>query len=130
MGFIWFRRIVTLLLIGLLLVLFWLPQTLLVRAAEEWDAAIDRASDALSAGDTERAARECDALVRRFEEQKDTLERFLNHDAVDAVLSALWEAKTLASAADAPGALAALAAARGSTQHLVCIERFTWNALL
>ena len=130
MGFIRFRRAVTVLLVALMLLLFWLPQHFLARAAAEWEDAIDRASDDLRAGETERAARECTALVERFGNQKDTLERFLNHDAVDAVLSDLWQAKTLADAADAPGALAALAAARGSAQHLVCIERFTWNALL
>lgn len=130
MGFIRFRAVCTVLLCALLAVLFWLPQGMLMQNAAEWTAAMDRAEAALKAGDLSTAHAECAALTASFQAKEDALERFLNHDAVDAVLSSLTEAQALAEARDASGALAAIVSARGGLEHLLCIEKFTWNALL
>ena len=130
MGFIRFRAVCTVLLCALLAVLFWLPQRMLTKNAADWTAAMDRAEAALKVNDLATARAECAALTASFQAKESTLERFLNHDAVDAVLTSLMEAQALAEAADAPGALSAIVSARGGLEHLLCIERFTWNALL
>ena len=130
MGFIWFRRVCTALLCALLAVLFTVPGRYLDAQSAAWNDAIDAAGAALRAGDYQRAGTNADALVSSFAEAKPALERFLHHDAVEGVFAALMEAEVLCAAHDAPGALAALAAAKGGIEHLLCIERFTWNALL
>jgi len=130
MGFIWFRRVCTLLLCALLLVLFTLPSRYLTTRSAVWNAEIDTASAALQSGAFSAAQARTDALASSFSDAKPALERFLHHDAVESVLAALMEAEVLCAVHDAPGAIAALAAAKGGIEHLLCIERFTWNALL
>ena len=123
MTFLRFRTVCTVLFCAGLLALFWIPQRMLMQSAEE-------AADLMRAGEYERGERVCKALYESFRDRMDALERFLNHDAVDAVLTSLREASALAEAGDAAGTLSALASAQGGIDHLVCIERFTWNALL
>ena len=130
MGFIRFRTVCTVLLFALLLVLFWVPQHMLTERAAEWTAQMDRAENAIQNGDFAAAQAECGALRTSFSECENALERFLNHDDVDAVLTSLSQANTLAAIGDASGTLAALSDARGQLLHLLCIEQFTWNALL
>ncbi len=130
MSFIRFRTVSTILLTLLLLALFWFPQRMLNRCTADWEEKIASTSDALLSGRFSDAQQFCGELQEDFQRNKEALERFLNHDAVDSVATALGEAEILIRAEDAPGALSALAAARGAMEHLLCIERFTWNALL
>lgn len=130
MGFIRFRAVCTVALCLLLLALFWVPQRMLAVCSEEWNAEMDRAIESLKSGDLPTAQKRCAALTESYRQKKASLERFLNHDAVESVMSAFGEAEVLAGAEDTAGALAALARARGGIGHLLCIERFTWNALL
>ena len=130
MGFIWFRRICTVLLCLLLAATFWLPQRVLSQYAAQWYDKIDAASDALHDGDSKAAAAHCAELAASYRQRRDVLERFLNHDTVTAVMCAAGEAEVFAQVGDAPGALAALATMREGIEMLVRIERFTWNALL
>ena len=130
MGFVRFRTVCTVLMAALLLALFWLPQRMLLRASDAWTAQMDAAQDALQKGDTTGAQAVCSELLQSYQSREKQLERFLNHDAVDSVLTALQQAASLAAVQDISGALAALTDARGGLAHLLCIERFTWNALL
>ncbi|MBR0424930.1 MAG: DUF4363 family protein [Clostridia bacterium] len=130
MTFLRFRTVCTVLFCAGLLALFWIPQRMLMQSADEWNRAAEEAADLMRAGEYERGERVCKALYESFRDRMDALERFLNHDAVDAVLTSLREASALAEAGDAAGTLSALASAQGGIDHLVCIERFTWNALL
>ncbi len=130
MGFIRFRTVSTVLLCALLLALFWFPQRLVIRAAKDWNDQIEHAATALTTGDFSTAKAHCDALLASATEREPALERFLNHDTVDAVLAALKEAQVLTEVRDVPGALAALTAAKGAIAYAESIERFAWNDLL
>ncbi len=130
MGFIRFRRVCTALLCVLLAVLFTAPSRYVTTRSAAWTAEIDAVAAALQCGEFAAAQARADGLVSSFTDAKPSLERFLHHDAVESVLADLMEVKVLCGVNDAPGALAALAAARGGIERLLCIERFTWNALL
>lgn len=130
MGFIRFRAVCTSLLCALLLALFWFPSRMLKRSADEWNAAISAASEALAAGDDAVSQEAVTALLNSYAQKEHALERFLHHAAVDDVLSALEQAKALTDLGDRAGALSALAAAKGGIAHLLCMERFSWNGLL
>lgn len=130
MGFIRFRTVSTVLLCALLVALFWFPQKMVNQAAKDWTARIEQASIALKSGDFSTAKAQCDALLASATEREPALERFLNHDSVDAVLAALKEAKVLTEVHDVPGTLAALTAAKGAIAYMESIERFMWNDLL
>ena len=130
MAYLRFRRVCTVLFCALLLALFRLPQQKLKNDAARWTEILQNANAALLDGDTVRAQAECDALVTSFRAEEEALERFLNHDIVHAVLSDLRQAKALANAGDRSGALLALTAAESDIEQMLCIEQFTWNALL
>ena len=130
MGFTIFRTIMTIAVCCFLAMLFLLPSAALDRFSAEADAQIGRAETALISGDTDAAARYCEALAALVRERMPMLERFLNHSDIDELDAAVAVA-ACAARLDEPGAACeALAQARSLLVRIRGIEHFSWNNLL
>ena len=130
MGFTVFRAIATILICALLLLLFVLPSQYLDRLANEADALIETAQDALYRNDLNAAHACCRSLVALSETHMPALERFLNHSNVDTLAGSFAVAEAAVRVGDAGAALEALAEARTMLIRLRGIEHFSFNNLL
>lgn len=130
MGFTIFRTTVTILICCFLVMLFLLPSAILTRFTEQADALLESAENALLSDDTDAAESYCAALYELMREQMPVLDRFLNHESVDALHARIVIADFALRAGD-PGTTAeALAEARSILVCLEAIEHFSWNNLL
>ena len=130
MGFSIFRGVMTALFCLLLLFLFLVPSQYLVRVSDRAQESIDRAKAAILAGDPAGAAAPCGTLLALYDEHALALERFLNHEAVDAFGSALAIANASLSVGDADAAYTALTEAEALLTRIRGIELFSPNSLL
>ena len=130
MGFTVFRTTMTILICAFLVLLFLLPSAILRRFSEQADSLIDEAEAALLSGDPEAAGPHCAVLKTLVREQMPVLERFLNHESVDALDAAVSVADCAVRAGDAGAAAEALAEARSILVRIEGIELFSWNNLL
>ena len=130
MGFTIFRTAMTILICCFLVMLFLLPSAILRDFSAQADEWIGQAENALLAGDTEAAAPYCAALRELIRERMPILERFLNHESVDALDARIAIADFTLRAGDAGAAAEALAEARSILVRIEGIELFSWNNLL
>ncbi len=130
MGFSIFRACMTILFCLMLLALFFFPSHMLRGFADNLEAHIARAEQALEQNDLTAAERECRALTDGMDEHMQALERFLNHEIVDALGAALEIAHAAVRIGDAHAAYEALAEAGTTLERLKGIELFSPNSLL
>lgn len=130
MGFTVFRTVMTILICCFLMMLFLLPSTILKEfsaQASEW---LDAAEAALLNGDPDAAAPYCTALNGLMRDRMPVLERFLNHESIDALDACFAIADLSVRARDVCAAVEALAEARSILVRIEGIELFSWNNLL
>ena len=130
MGFTVFRTVMTILICCFLVMLFLLPSAILKEfsaQASEW---LDAAEAALLNGDPDAAAPYCTALNELMRDRMPVLERFLNHESIDALDACFAIADLSVRARDVCAAVEALAEARSILVRIEGIELFSWNNLL
>ena len=130
MGFTVFRTAATILICLLLLFLFFFPSRYLDRLANEAEALIAEAQDALYLNDPITAHEACVKLVALSEKHMPALERFLNHSNVDTLAGSFAVAEAALRVGDAGAAGEALAEALTMLSRLRGIEQFSPNNLL
>ncbi len=130
MGFSIFRACMTVTICLLLLALFLFPSGMLRSFADEAEAHIRRAGDALLQHDEAAAERECSALCALAQRSVPALERFLNHSNVTALTSAFGIAYAAVRIGDCSAAYEALSDAETALERLKGIELFSPNSLL
>lgn len=130
MGFSIFRTTMTILICCFLVMLFLLPSAILKAFSEQATGLIDAAEDALMRDDPGAAEPYCIELSALVRERMPTLERFLNHESVDALDARLAVADSTVRCGDVGACLEALAEARSILVRIEGIELFSWNNLL
>ena len=130
MGFTIFRAVMTVLFCLLLLALFWFPSQYLVRICTQALERIEEAKAALLYNDPAAARPPCDALCALYAENELALERFLNHESIDAFGSALSLAQAALTVGDTAAAYESLTEAESLLVRLRGIELFSANSLL
>ena len=130
MGFTIFRAVMTILICCFLVMLFLLPSAMLKAFSAQADEWIGQAENALLAGDPEAAEPYCAALRDLVRERMPVLERFLNHESIDALDARIAVADFTLRTGDAGAAAEALAEARSILVRIEGIELFSWNNLL
>lgn len=130
MGFTIFRACMTILFCILLLAMFIFPSQMLKAFSDDAEGHMQNAMDALTKDDLERAEAECYALVGQMDRHMPALERFLNHEVVDALAATFEIAYAAVRIGDAHAAFEALAEAKTTLDRLRGIELFSPNSLL
>lgn len=130
MGFTVFRTCATVAVCLLLAALFIFPSQTLCRFADEAEAHLKRAQEALLEGDVAAAEPACRALTELIDDRMLALERFLNHASVDALGASFAIAYAAVRIGDAGAAIEALAEAETILDRLRGIELFSPNSLL
>ncbi len=130
MGFTIFRTCATAAICLLLVALFIFPSLTLRRFADEAEAHLAQAKDALLLRDLDTAETECFALTALIDDRMPALERFLSHAGVDALDAAFRAAHAAARIGEAGAALETLAEAESILERLKGIELFSPNSLL
>lgn len=130
MGFTIFRITMTILICCFLVMLFLLPSAILRDFSAQADEWIGQAENALLAGDAEAAKPYCAALFALIRDRMPVLERFLNHESIDALDARIAVADFALRAGDTGAAAEALAEARSILVRIEGIELFSWNNLL
>ncbi len=130
MGFTIFRATMTVLICCFLVMLFLLPSAILRDFSAQADEWIGQAENALLAGDAEAAKPYCAALFALIRDRMPVLERFLNHESIDALDARIAVADFALRAGDTGAAAEALAEARSILVRIEGIELFSWNNLL
>ncbi|MBQ6235072.1 MAG: DUF4363 family protein [Clostridia bacterium] len=130
MGFTIFRTTMTVLICCFLVMLFLLPSAILRDFSAQADEWIGQAENALLAGDAEAAKPYCAALFALIRDRMPVLERFLNHESIDALDARIAVADFALRAGDTGAAAEALAEARSILVRIEGIELFSWNNLL
>lgn len=130
MGFTIFRTTATAAICLLLAALFVFPSLCLKRFADEAEAHLENAQDALLMHDLDTAETECAALAALIDERMPALERFLSHAGVDALDASFRIAHAAVRVGEAGAAFEALAEASSILERLKGIELFSPNSLL
>ncbi len=130
MGFTIFRAAMTALICCFLVMLFLLPSAVLREFSAQADALMEQAENALLLGDPEAAKPYCAELRDLVCDRMSMLERFLNHESVDALDARVAVADFALRTGDAGAAAEALAEARSILLRIEGIELFSWNNLL
>lgn len=130
MGFSIFRACMTVLFCLLLLGLFIVPSQTVKAFSDEAERQIAIAERALQSNDLPEAERACGALCALMDNNMLALERFMNHEIVDALGAAFEIAYAAVRIGDAHAAFEALAEAGTTLERLCGIELFSPNSLL
>ena len=107
--------------------LFVVPPLYLTRVTDRLDAAVTRAEQGLAVGDDAGVQGAMNELCAIMEENSVTLEMFLNHNSVDALVLAVEAARPLN---DPENLRAALAGIRAGMDVLKSIEIFSLSGVL
>lgn len=121
------RRIANLGILVLLALLFFVPEHYLSRTADSMISLLDTAEEAARDGDLAHAQRVLSDLKTFSETKVPPLKLFMNHEGVDALLTAIAAAAPMEEREDI---LSAAAGIRAGVEQLRQIECFSWKALL